>query len=579
MKFRKTISSMLAMMMVMSGMPLYVNAVDDTYGKFVFEEDTWRFPNASLFWSDDYYYSAPDYQTLMQNMKNTEKWGAVQCFTGSWSGSCYGMAVLSVLACYDLVDYSQYCTEQGNPISLRDMNPVGSAEYAPSGKEQSLINYYSNLQFLDCIRQHDTWNMYNTTDAKRLQMLIESVEDGSPAVLSFHRLGTATGHAVVAYGVEYGNYSNVSGTMEHYDGRVLIYNPNYHFEDSQSYLYFSTEDWSWGIPRSFGSDEGMLLPILDDVNLLNQGGLLGGTEPYVSENPFMDVYITNQLESAYTLQQMTLQEDGTWSRNDASMDYCQETSAFYIDPILTAATNFLLPGEEHGYVFDVESSQELETSMYYEDSLVYIYAKNASQTVADPSGYAAFSGIDTDYTLELVRNEGHYVTDWYDIAVSGHGDSATLRMTEDGYILTADNLENVTISGKNDSNTQTLTVSTDVQSVLIYETEYGMLTTSVDTDGDGSYEQELSEFALGDVDENGTVDASDAAAILTAAAKMGAGEDSGLTNVQKAKADVNADGEIDASDAALILQYAAEVGSGNDVGSLDEFLFLITKSV
>lgn len=581
MKIKKALSlvlcSLIAEACVVS-VPLNSAASDETYGKFVFEEDSWQFLNVYDRFKPYYYMNEHDQQALMQNSKNTEKWGMKKLLaTIPPGGYCYGMAATSVLACYDLIDYEAYCAEDGSPTSLNAMSRVPGA----SEEQNSLITYYLCTQLMDNIRQYEAWGMYSYSDAERLQILIDTVEDGTPAVLIFWGFSPDTpglGHALVAHDVQYGNYGGVSGVTEEYDGRILIYDPNHNNQDARFYLYFNSEDMRWVLPMYCDSSVGVLYPAIGDVNLLNQGGLLGGTAPYVPENPFMDVFVTNELESTHTIQQIMLQEDGTWSSTDASMDYCKEMDAFYMDAVSSAVVNFLLPGDEHGYVFDVESSQELDAAMYYEDSIAHVYAGNASQTVTDPSGYAAFSGTDTDYTLELVRNEGCYVTDWYDIAVSGHGDSATLRMTEDGYILTADNLENVTISGKNDSNTQTLTVSTNMQSVLIYETEYGLLAAAVDTDGDGSYEQKIAEFALGDVDENDTVDASDAAAILIAAAKMGAGEDSGLTNVQKAKADVNADGEIDASDAALILQYAAEVGSGNDVDSLAEFISKVTKS-
>ncbi|MCR4646076.1 MAG: leucine-rich repeat protein [Oscillospiraceae bacterium] len=75
---------------------------------------------------------------------------------------------------------------------------------------------------------------------------------------------------------------------------------------------------------------------------------------------------------------------------------------------------------------------------------------------------------------------------------------------------------------------------------------------------------------LGDVNEDGIVNASDAALILIAAASIGAGEDSGLTESQMAAANVNGDSAINASDAAVVLIYAAAVGAGNtDANILD----------
>ncbi len=79
------------------------------------------------------------------------------------------------------------------------------------------------------------------------------------------------------------------------------------------------------------------------------------------------------------------------------------------------------------------------------------------------------------------------------------------------------------------------------------------------------------ELRLGDVNADGMIDATDASEILIAAAAVGSGNESGLSENQAIVADVNADGAFDASDAAIVLQYAAAVGTGY-TGTLEEFL-------
>ncbi len=66
-----------------------------------------------------------------------------------------------------------------------------------------------------------------------------------------------------------------------------------------------------------------------------------------------------------------------------------------------------------------------------------------------------------------------------------------------------------------------------------------------------------------DVNGDGTVDATDAALILEAAGRLGAGEASGLTPEQEAIADADLDGAITATDAAIVSEFAALTGSGN----------------
>lgn len=73
---------------------------------------------------------------------------------------------------------------------------------------------------------------------------------------------------------------------------------------------------------------------------------------------------------------------------------------------------------------------------------------------------------------------------------------------------------------------------------------------------------ESADAAMGDLNLDGAVDSTDAAAILVAAAKLGTGSESGLNASQTASADVNGDGLVNANDASYVLQYAAYVGSG-----------------
>lgn len=66
----------------------------------------------------------------------------------------------------------------------------------------------------------------------------------------------------------------------------------------------------------------------------------------------------------------------------------------------------------------------------------------------------------------------------------------------------------------------------------------------------------------GDVNRDEKINASDAALILMAAAKLGGGNDDGLSAKQRFAANVNGDESINASDASLVLIYAAAVGAG-----------------
>ena len=99
-----------------------------------------------------------------------------------------------------------------------------------------------------------------------------------------------------------------------------------------------------------------------------------------------------------------------------------------------------------------------------------------------------------------------------------------------------------------------------------YAEQYGCTFKSL-----GAAPEPGADVLLGDVNQDGKVDASDAADLLIALANVGAGAESGLTDAQTAAADADGNGTLNAGDAATILQYAAFIGAGG-TGTLTDFL-------
>ncbi len=77
---------------------------------------------------------------------------------------------------------------------------------------------------------------------------------------------------------------------------------------------------------------------------------------------------------------------------------------------------------------------------------------------------------------------------------------------------------------------------------------------------------------LGDVNDDGKIDAKDASAVLAAYAKSSTGADTGLTETQAKAANVNGDTLIDAKDASFILAYYALASTASEVPTMEEFM-------
>ena len=79
-------------------------------------------------------------------------------------------------------------------------------------------------------------------------------------------------------------------------------------------------------------------------------------------------------------------------------------------------------------------------------------------------------------------------------------------------------------------------------------------------------------YPLGDVNMDGTVDASDASIVLMEYAAVSNSQPSTLTDIQKQLADVSGDRNIDASDASLILSYYSYSVNGEGDADMEHWL-------
>ena len=84
---------------------------------------------------------------------------------------------------------------------------------------------------------------------------------------------------------------------------------------------------------------------------------------------------------------------------------------------------------------------------------------------------------------------------------------------------------------------------------------------------------QTADYTLGDVNEDGKIDAKDASQILVYYSKMSTGAEGDFSDTQKAAANVNNDDKIDAKDASFILAYYAMASTATgDVPTMTEYM-------
>lgn len=561
MKKNRIIAALSALIMLpMSGMTAHAESHPFVHGK-----DNWYFGNTPLLIGNFYRLTPHDRAIMEQTLSHTERRIFDECMAQKWQGCCYGFAVTSILCAAGIFDPKTYELDASDLYSLHITEDT-----------ISLLNYYQPMQCMDETRREIMWTQYYQTSDERLQELLTLAKDGKPALVCyqghFRRMQDIFGHAVAAYGYETGDYTYYG---KHYDAMVLLYDSNAPYDTENCNLYVNTQEGNWCIPTyELYSEEGAEIGMVSaDLELLNNRGLIAGTE-YKSDKPLLAMLSSAKMTGTYSCTKTSF--DGSWHDTQEQADikefrYCSGSS--------TAASDidFIMPDADSGYHLHVEEEQPLDLTMCYDGML--LLAEGTAQDVRfSPDGTVMTASTGQPYRFEYVGNEGKYYGSFYDVTIAGNAATAQLSMTEDGYLLTADILDAVQITAKNDTGREMLNVAPDTNSVLFYETDTHHLAAAIDKDGNGSCETVIAKASqLGDLNADGTANSSDAAQLLIAAASIGAGNASGLTETQETAADVNADGSINASDAALILQYAAAIGAGSFDGNLELYVCEVLK--
>ena len=483
-----------------------------------------------------------------------------------WGGSCYGMATTSILASYGIMKPNNW---QNNANFLNDI--VGP----PSNDVKSLINYYFSLQLTDVVQQRIAQNFYNENEKQKIEYLISCLKDGSPTLLCYHgyfdRLNWS-GHAVVAYDVEYGTY--VKGSKA-YNGKIITYDNNSIVYNDDYCLYFNTSDGSWTIPSyQLSTNNGSVLGLItDDLDLINYHGYINGSSNIKYED-YIAILQSTAIAGDYNIIKASY-SNGIWANATTSDDDIKMFSSM-TDEEKNGNLMFALKDSNASYILNKQKQDQINLSLSYENSLLNAKASSGSTAKFSPLDCISVNGENTNYELGIVLNEEYKVTDWYSFSVNGSGvNEATLEKAEKGYILKATNLRNVSATAYNDDVTAKVTFSTEYPKVFLYEKDEHTIGIAVDTDDNGSYETEIEAVTLelGDINNDGHINAVDASTVLSYYAMISTNKNGEFDDNQKTAADVNHDDSINAVDASCILSYYAYTSITKEkIKSLEEFL-------
>ncbi len=246
---------------------------------------------------------------------------------------------------------------------------------------------------------------------------------------------------------------------------------------------------------------------------------------------------------------------------------------------LTEAFTGLLPNETYNfYVMKSRSAKE----PFAGENLLYI-----TQAVSDENGGLTVSYIPKEtfetadiFVAGLSRTDissaevsvpetvytGEEIIVKPTVKLSGEALTVGIDYTiESGYLVTKPGEYTITISGTGD-----YTGSRDVTFNVVCKHNYDGKNCTICGAENPNY-VEAPDILLGDVDNDGAVNASDASRVLAEYAIIATGDTPTFTELQKKAADVNCDNAIDATDASSILGYYAFIATGGS-GAIEEYL-------
>lgn len=452
---------------------IFIHGINDYNNILDFSKDTWRFENYSV---NPIPVLDDDLEAFKYGMDNASKETLDRIIASGANGQCAGMAITTVLAKVGRLNLHQI--QSGAP----NLHAINQNE-----KAESVIGYYYLTQFLSPYQNNKIeFQKLSVQDRlARIAELADEVDSGAaPFVIMFgyqnpFDASDCWGHAVTAYSLEHGSFDIGS---RNYDTRVLIYDNNSPEWNEDCCLYFNEGTDEWVIPAY--TDANQLRGAFSDINQMDANSLSineKNVRSSVRAQGNMNLQFTTSDDTA-TLSQILNNDvngvvafpDDTEDRNSDSMNIFFEDSeqSFIIKPTQTGASIDLTVNYENYYMAADMSSCD-------------------GSVTFDPDGSVGINGDADTFSLALTGNAGNYDLPWHTITVSG--DSAQdpeLSKVNGGYIMTGSQLDNITVSGKNDTENQVVTFSTDEDTVFIGESD-DEIAVFVDENGDGQFETQI----------------------------------------------------------------------------------------
>lgn len=500
--------------------------------------------------------------------------------TGYFNGACFGMTVSEIMAKNGSLNLANY---GGNSVVSKNKNTDDMV---------SVINYLQAMQSVSSCNQLIRQAPYISGNHSQYDFIdrAESVLQNEKVLVKIsygiRKIDKNTNtsyeqsyHAVLAYGIEdCAYYSRITGKT--YDKRILVADPNYLSKNKvydDACIYYKSNDHSWIIPYWCKESRRYLYTTYWNASAGSNTstGIIRNIMKYNTITDMEDLmadYRVNHYIAGLELgtEEENYEVDQVERSGNPNMDYAggqgsgiRKYNIELDDEDLETAKvpdNLALWNPTASYTLSYDIPTDYSLKMDYEKTAFYGKFTNGFFNLFKPDGTIEFDGSNAGYDITIVTDADVSPTDWYALEVTGDKvDNLVYSKVKNGYVLKADNLNNVTVKATADNANAEKTFSTNYDSVFIYEISKEIIGIRVDADGNGTYETDLFPAddqapAPGDLNGDGKINGIDAA-LLARYTSSWDGYDGKIDSMKSA--DVNGDGVVNGADAGLIARYTS----------------------
>ena len=453
---------------------------------FSWGTDNWSFNNSAV----EGYYTSGQYidqindtylNKLKSKLNNSEYEALFRPGIGwlydYWGGSCYGMSSLTLLAKNGLLPYSEY---KSGASALHQLT------YPKADRKiSSLITYYQMLQVKDCI-QYQYRTVPSQPNEQNIKKIVSELQKHDTVLVGFQKAGWG-GHAILAYGVEYGSYTWNDVT---YQGCIRICDPNASMGyNNRCNIYFNTKSYNWTIPFYSGmsSVNGAAFNYVGaNVNDINDGGYLSGTSNAAAHD-FVARIDAKAISNNRSIVKV-YQNNGSYQNKAGASDDIVEDYSYVLGGEREGTIGYNLRDASSAYKVSQGKPEKLQLTMDYGTCTLRAESAAGNYAIFDKSGYVEIGSDSAKYDLSMTFNSD-YPTKWFTVEVTGSGaDTVSLTKTTGGYLMKGNTLKNVSVAVNNRDNSAKGTFTTKEAKALICQNKSGGLDVKVDTNHDGTYE-------------------------------------------------------------------------------------------